>query len=93
VQCLLDHLNHIYQDIPPFVVEVNACRSRLYVPGWIRSRSLWVVLVSQLFPPNILHIMYALMYAVYAGSFRLYLPGYTASQSLLLLHEVSGWML
>jgi hypothetical protein len=49
--------------------------------------------VSLLFPHNSLHIVDILMYTVYSGSSRSYLPGYTALQALRLMHGGPGWML
>jgi hypothetical protein len=44
------------------------------------------VSVSQLFPHISLHIVHILIYTVYPGSSRSYLPGYTTAQHLRLMH-------
>ena len=59
----------------------------------IVSRFLGLVRVSQLFPHISSHIVHILIHAVYLGSTRSYLPGYTTLQSLRLMHGVLGWML
>jgi hypothetical protein len=54
---------------------------------------LGMVSVSQVFHRNFSYFIHILITVVYPGSSQLYLPGYPALQSLLLMHGVPGWML
>jgi hypothetical protein len=49
--------------------------------------------VSQLFSHHSLHIVHILIYAVYPGSNRSYLPEYTTAQPLRLMYGVHDLML
>ena len=49
-----------------------------------------IVSVSQLFPHISLYIVHILIYAVYLGSTRSYLPEYVTVQPLRSMHGVPG---
>jgi saccharopine dehydrogenase-like NADP-dependent oxidoreductase len=71
---------------------MHGVHSRMLGTGF--DPGLWgSVLVGQLFPHISLHIVHILIYAVYPGSNRSYLPGYTTVQSLRFMHGGPGRML
>jgi saccharopine dehydrogenase-like NADP-dependent oxidoreductase len=82
----------------PGYITVQSLRFMHGGPDWMLDTGfdpgLWgSVSVSQLFPHISLHIVHILIYTVYPGSSRSYLPGYTTFQSLRLMHGVYGRML
>jgi hypothetical protein len=79
----------------PGYITVQSLRFMHGGPDWMLETGfdpgLWgSVSVSQLFPHISLHIVHILIYTVYPGSSRSYLPGYTTFQFLRLMHGVYG---